>query len=139
MREHKYRAWDKKEKKFESYFQIDCNGVLSIFNPMKAEWEKAEKDRFELLQYTGLKDKNGTECFEGDIVCRVYPNDRKKKNEETIDEIRFIESEGAFCFYQKTSQGEGWSRMYGGHAMFWWKIIGNIYELKNLLTNQNLS
>ncbi len=57
MREIKFRAWDKAEKTMK-YFDY------GIFNRIPFGLE----DLSELMQYTGLKDKNGTEIYEGDIV-----------------------------------------------------------------------
>ena len=66
MREIKFRAWDKAEKKMlfgADPFVIDVWGSNeSIF----AEPHKRENCIFE--QYTGLKDKDGKEIYEGDIV-----------------------------------------------------------------------
>jgi uncharacterized phage protein (TIGR01671 family) len=86
----------------------------------------------ELMQFTGLKDKNGEECFEGDIVKRLDHN-YKGKLKQWINEIRYIDEEGAFCFYHEDSVGRGWSHMHAGHSVYWWEVIGNIYENPELL------
>ena len=59
MREIKFRAWDKHYKRFRDI-------VLS--SPISALNNNEIDERFELTQYTGLKDKNRKEIYEGDIV-----------------------------------------------------------------------
>ena len=59
-REIKFRAWDKKEKVMREQGEIYFNhGLPNTFDI----W-----DSYELMQYTGLKDRNGKEIYEGDIV-----------------------------------------------------------------------
>ncbi len=59
MREIKFRAWDTENKIFYS-------GDLSI--PITRSSEYCETRGYILLQFTGLKDKNGKEIYESDII-----------------------------------------------------------------------
>lgn len=69
MREIKFRAWDKSDKKLK--YSDDYSG-LGLFFGLKEHREEYGV-KYELMQFTGLKDKNSKEIYEGDIVRVEVP------------------------------------------------------------------
>ncbi len=83
----------------------------------------------ELMQYTGLKDKNGVEIYEGDIVSIQYDNDQP-----TIHEVVWCGIDyPAFDFQpQLNCECNGFSHYHNDPDTIV-EVIGNIYENPELL------
>ena len=89
------------------------------------EHTRIEIDPKTLGQFTGLKDKNGKEIYEGDSVQKIY-----KGKAYQVCEVKF--NDGTFVVDDFDADGKKffWSLRGMQHC---WKVVGNIYEHKYLL------
>ena len=122
-REIKFRAYHKERKEIFEIASIDfeekkvtlSNGIIKLLN--------VDFKQFELSQYTGLRDKNGKEIYEGDIL---FFRDENTKYvvvwQDTAFIIKSIE-------IRKYSEKMCWL----DDTEICCEIVGNIYENKNLL------
>lgn len=131
MREIKFMAWHKEKKILREVLEISFSGgyvILAGFGSF-GEIEAPIRD-VELMQYTGLKDKNGVEIYEGYIVkfdpCVPYPLDNNLKDGQ-MGTIVFFLSE----FLVKPLNDD--SPNFILDELGDWVVIGNIYENKELL------
>ena len=120
----KFRAWDKTHKKL-GLIDADMQGgyfqSVKIFDEDGDDWQESEN--FIIMQSTGLKDKNGTEIFEGDALKNNdYPNQT------------FI------CKHSRLQASFQAESLNGLLALSLWKdeerdwqVLGNIYENLELL------
>lgn len=133
----RYRAWDVlAEEMINEILMISfvrkeiigkfSDGSTSV--PLKFEDERNGEDVI-LMQSTGLKDKNGKEIFEGDVVRQVRTQPTTE-NEIIIGVVTMIE--GAWLIMNDCEQlaSKLWSETDEN------EIIGNTYETPELLEDK---
>lgn len=140
-REIKFRAWDLEKKRWykaslkkDGWTTHDTSLTLGDYSNGVSPW----------MQYTGLKDKNGKEIWEGDVLC-VYDKavtpvtDEGQGPIEICNHLVSVEMRNGIWGFEipRTDDGEtGW---YGIH--YWntdissdsYDVIGNIMENPDLI------
>lgn len=116
----RYRAWDTTNKEmFKDTFSITESGQVVVVEQedVMCPPDYVFVDNLVIMQSTGLKDKNGKEIFEGDIV---------KMSKDVYSEPTYYEvvrhRGGAYCLDSKQHGCELWLR----HTDC--EVVGNVYE-----------
>jgi uncharacterized phage protein (TIGR01671 family) len=134
MGEIKFRAWHKDNEVMGKITQMDLwsdeidEHSFEIF--ADDEIIECEPDEIILLQYTGLKDKNGMEIYEGDIIRANKLTFESKLLPENLL-VKFYG--GMFQLYRGNENLMGLHLQYIEDG----EIIGNIYENPELLKDND--
>lgn len=117
MREIKFRAWLTKERQWADSCEVYSDGSYSAELGIVSGYTDNE---VAISQYTGLKDKNGKEIYEGDIVIKKSFN--KPTNDIMSDtKPKIVKWQWHTCgFNLRSPVNTGNKHSY--------EIIGNIYE-----------
>lgn len=122
-REIKFRAWDKENKKMKyNITGIEYGNGDGNINGIFIDGDIYEIEKIELMQYTGLHDKNGKEIYEGDIV--------KKTGSKEIDIGKVIYEYDGFIV-DVMNMDRFYGRVY--LVEIFTEVIGNIYDNPELL------
>ena len=130
MREIKFRAWYKTEKTMRLKVEYDLSPMLG--------WPEG----YELMQFTGLKDKNDKEIYEGDILdIKIWNSGDPKRVKLVVGGIYA----GAFIF----DNCQDYEKVFNEFNVMYLKdldigvapedeaiVIGNIYENPDLLNDE---
>ena len=128
MREIKFRAWNEVQEKMVNWSEF-------LNTNMKNTFIAPESTGLLLMQYTGLKDKNGKEIYEGDILLApVYFGSLKcvciYQQENIVSSIQgfgLYSYDSYFRTYRTLVESDEWDDF---------EVIGNIYDNPELLKEE---
>lgn len=122
----KFRAWLKESKEMKIVSELNMWNLGHVYTVDEDGVHDITKgsNEYILLQYTGLKDKNGVEIYDGDILETDKGYIQKVEHiTETIDGTTYVSG-----FYAWDEEKHTWMAIDNTD-----KIIGNIYENADVL------
>lgn len=132
MRNIKFRAWDKELKQMHICGQ-DVHDSITFNEQNIAQYYNLQNGcgsptTYELMQYTGLKDKNGKEIYEGDIVLIDKENQIK-------GQVKYSEQYASFIIVDTNSIADEAENLSCYSEI---EVIGNIYDNPDLLEKEGI-
>lgn len=131
MREIKFRAWDGKNIKNVLWINFN-NDELRLVNGV-SWYYKGNLKNCELMQYTGLKDVDGVEIYEGDILLNCYDHFGEEKSyiAGVVKWSEFeVDVQGAVCSTPLIGFNIDGVALATDEK---YKVVGNIHESPDLL------
>ena len=129
QREIKFRFWDTTNNKFDTDIGIYNDGNLGDFSECFHNNSGKNGQYYVVQQYTGLKDKNSKEIYEGDIIH--YYNDDSYTITDEVLVCKYSPNNAWFTFNENSDEED--------NGYYWLEIrnlcevIGNIFENPDLI------
>lgn len=151
MREIKFRAWDKNNKIMHHDVEFIRSGtegndwIIFKSDKQKLADEKVLdnpyfQQQIELMQYTGLKDKNGKEIYEGDLIkfTEIDEDSCFGREDTNVVEVQWLEDIAQFRAIFKSGRRTELHFVVKLPTVVSCEIIGNIYESEHLIDNTDM-
>ena len=121
----KFRVWDKEINYLDYRVRVTSTDKYEKLEVLDAfsDWREITENNYVIMRNTGLKDKNGTEIYEGDILVDYNGFEAEYNEVKWSDKYCTWMIEGDFDIE--------FLRDFARHCSF--EVIGNIYEDKELL------
>lgn len=134
MREIKYRAWDKLNRRFINISSIALSHDGSVVGIWELKIEGSELyglHQVELMQSTGLKDRNGKEIYRGDIV--IFKD--RKYVVTYLDRVAGFRLHWTVFHTMKAGVSLGTCKRFRDNnvSQDMYEVIGNVYENPELI------
>lgn len=126
-REVKFRAWDSFNSKMIEIGELE---IISI-NP------NLDFANYDVMQFTGLKDKNGKEIYEGDLLVDEYPSDHDE-NETLYSYLPVVwcDKQLMWCVDGSFKKDGSFLTSMVDYFGEYLEVKGNIYENPELLNKE---
>ena len=133
MRELKFRAWDNLEKRMRKVVSLHWQGDKLVSAKLEGDNEPITiEGRLMIEQFTGLKDKNGTEIYESEIVSLRLWGSNGYEYENGI--VRHYPPSAAFKWFSLEDDENDCNNYWLQHAdSDGREVVGNIHENPELL------
>jgi len=118
MRDIKFRAWDTTINNFWYNIQETSDSRML--------WNCFHDDKIILQQFTGIKDRNGKEIYEGDLI-------KHGDDDGVYYEVFYHDDQGRFCLNRTHYQGSRCGCYIPEITSIVNEVIGNIYKNPELL------
>jgi uncharacterized phage protein (TIGR01671 family) len=111
MRDFKFRVWDGERMKPVILWGFSEGFIMT-------SKYSSDEEEFKVMQYTGLKDKNGKEIYEGDIL----------KDDYGPGEVKWIQEHCAFVVFSRGESSQ-YNFLESDGQLKYSEVIGNVFDM----------
>lgn len=131
----KFRAWDKEGKHMVQIDVLDLRVPKLVGKDERGYLHDMDLKYYELMQFTGLKDKNGKEIYEGDVV-EFHAHVRAEWT-DYYGKGKIVYRPDGMTFVVDTKEGDWLVEDTTHYEEPCFEVIGNVWEHPHLLKGEH--